>query len=40
VVFGMPRELIRRGGATVVAPAEDIAIQLCRWIMRTPSGLQ
>jgi two-component system chemotaxis response regulator CheB len=34
VVFGMPRELIRRGGATIVLPAQDIADQLTRWLMR------
>jgi two-component system chemotaxis response regulator CheB len=34
VVFGMPRELIRRGGATLVLPAQDIADQLTRWLMR------
>ncbi len=31
VVFGMPRELIERGGATVVLPAEKIAKQLISW---------
>jgi two-component system chemotaxis response regulator CheB len=31
VVFGMPRELIERGGATVVLPAEKIAKQLIKW---------
>ncbi|WP_207462057.1 chemotaxis-specific protein-glutamate methyltransferase CheB [Azospirillum sp. SYSU D00513] len=32
VVFGMPQELIRRGGATVTLPSERIADQLVRWI--------
>jgi two-component system chemotaxis response regulator CheB len=31
VVFGMPRELIERNGATVVLPAEKIAKQLIKW---------
>jgi two-component system chemotaxis response regulator CheB len=31
VVFGMPRELIERSGATVVLPAEKIAKQLIKW---------
>jgi len=31
VVFGMPRELIERNGATVVLPAEKIAKQLILW---------
>jgi two-component system, chemotaxis family, protein-glutamate methylesterase/glutaminase len=31
VVFGMPAELIRRGGATLVLPAEKIAGQLNSW---------
>ena len=39
VVFGMPRELIRRGGATVVAHSDDIADQLTKWLMRHSSGL-
>jgi two-component system chemotaxis response regulator CheB len=39
VVFGMPRELIRRGGATVVASADEIAEQLTRWLTRSPRGL-
>lgn len=34
VVFGMPRELIRRGGATIVLPAQEIADQLTRWLIR------
>jgi len=32
VVFGMPAELIRRGGAGAVLPAEQIATQLIRWL--------
>ena len=31
VVFGMPRELIERGGATVVLPTEKIAKQIIKW---------
>lgn len=31
VVFGMPRELIAKDGASVVLPAPDIAAQLQRW---------
>lgn len=33
VVFGMPKELIERGGATVVLRAPEIAGQLARWLM-------
>lgn len=32
VVFGMPQELIERGGASVVLPCGDVARQLCHWI--------
>jgi two-component system chemotaxis response regulator CheB len=32
VVFGMPQELIERGGATVVLPCHDIARQLKSWL--------
>jgi two-component system chemotaxis response regulator CheB len=32
VVFGMPRELIEKGGATMVLPANKIASQLVRWV--------
>jgi two-component system chemotaxis response regulator CheB len=32
VVFGMPAELIRRGGAGQVLPAEQIAAQLVEWV--------
>jgi two-component system chemotaxis response regulator CheB len=35
VVFGMPQELIQRGGASVVLPCHDIARQLLSW-MRLP----
>jgi two-component system chemotaxis response regulator CheB len=31
VVFGMPRELIERGGATVVLPSHEIAKQIIKW---------
>jgi len=31
VVFGMPAELIKRGGASVVLPAEKIASQISAW---------
>lgn len=33
VVFGMPRELIERRGASAVLPAEQIARQLVQWVM-------
>ncbi|KAA0577708.1 chemotaxis-specific protein-glutamate methyltransferase CheB [Azospirillum sp. Sh1] len=33
VVFGMPQDLIRRGGAGVVLPSGRIAGQLTRWLM-------
>jgi two-component system chemotaxis response regulator CheB len=33
VVFGMPQDLIRRGGAGVVLPSNRIASQLTRWLM-------
>lgn len=32
VVFGMPRELIERQGASTVLPCQDVASQLCRWL--------
>ncbi|PGH58079.1 chemotaxis response regulator protein-glutamate methylesterase [Azospirillum palustre] len=32
VVFGMPQDLIRRGGAGVVLPSDRIAGQLTRWL--------
>lgn len=34
VVFGMPAELIRRGGAEIVLPAEGVARQLIAWSRR------
>jgi two-component system, chemotaxis family, protein-glutamate methylesterase/glutaminase len=34
VVFGMPAELINRGGASLVLPAEKIALQLTAWSER------
>ena len=34
VVFGMPAELIKRGGATVVLPSEQIAAQILAWAGR------
>jgi two-component system chemotaxis response regulator CheB len=34
VVWGMPGELVRAGGADVVAPIEDIAGQLLAWLPR------
>jgi two-component system chemotaxis response regulator CheB len=36
VVFGMPKELIRRGGASVVAHSGRIADQLAAWLL--PAG--
>lgn len=33
VVFGMPAELISRGGATVIAPCDQIANHLLRWLL-------
>jgi two-component system chemotaxis response regulator CheB len=32
VVFGMPAELIKRGGATEVLPMEDIAARIVEWV--------
>ncbi len=32
VVFGMPAELIRRGGATAVLPVHEVAAQLLEWV--------
>jgi len=32
VVFGMPAELIDRGGATAVLPAQEVARRLCHWV--------
>jgi two-component system, chemotaxis family, protein-glutamate methylesterase/glutaminase len=38
VVFGMPAELIQRGGATVVLPMEEIAEQIVEWVDRSTDG--
>lgn len=41
VVFGMPQELIQKGGATLVLPSHGIARQLIGWLdstERTPHG--
>ncbi|MDR3496555.1 MAG: chemotaxis-specific protein-glutamate methyltransferase CheB [Ancalomicrobiaceae bacterium] len=40
IVFGMPQELIQRGGASVVLPSDKIANQLNSWLKRaeTPTG--
>lgn len=38
VVFGMPNELIRRGGADLVLPADRIAAQLIHWVEPTPAA--
>jgi two-component system chemotaxis response regulator CheB len=35
VVFGMPAELIERGGASVVLPSGDVTRQLRHWIQKT-----
>ncbi|MDW7999361.1 MAG: chemotaxis protein CheB, partial [Thermodesulfovibrio sp.] len=32
IVFGMPRELIEKGGATLILPVQEIAKQLIRWV--------
>jgi two-component system chemotaxis response regulator CheB len=32
VVYGMPKELVTRGGASVVLPAHKIAKQLKLWL--------
>ena len=34
VVFGMPSELIQRGGASVELPSQDVARQLRTWVQR------
>lgn len=41
IVFGMPNELIQRGGATVVLPCQHIARQLIGWLHneRTRHGI-
>jgi two-component system chemotaxis response regulator CheB len=33
VVWGMPGELVKRGGATLVLPLERIADQLTKWVI-------
>ncbi len=33
IVFGMPQDLIRRGGASLILPSERIAGQLQRWLV-------
>ncbi len=38
VVFGMPQELARRGGADLVLPADRVAQQLLRWIPPMPAA--
>jgi two-component system, chemotaxis family, protein-glutamate methylesterase/glutaminase len=37
IIFGMPGELVKRGGATAVLPAGRVAGQLVSWLL--PSGL-
>ncbi|HRK96189.1 MAG TPA: chemotaxis-specific protein-glutamate methyltransferase CheB [Rhodospirillales bacterium] len=37
VIFGMPKEVISRGGATRVLPAHKVAQQLQGWIFEPPS---
>lgn len=34
VVYGMPGELVRRGGATRIVPLQDVAGQVLRWVGR------
>jgi two-component system chemotaxis response regulator CheB len=38
VVFGMPQELIRGGGASVVLPPQRIAAQLVAWLVPAAAG--
>lgn len=33
VIYGMPRELAERGGATLILPAQKIASQLSNWLL-------
>ncbi|MGL4604891.1 MAG: CheB methylesterase domain-containing protein, partial [Iodobacter sp.] len=33
VIYGMPRELAERGGATLILPAQKIAAQLSNWLL-------
>ena len=37
VVWGMPGELVKLGGADVVLPANDIAKRLIEWLVRRPA---
>ncbi len=39
VVFGMPLELIERGGASAVLPCDAVAAQLCEWTLHA-SGVE
>jgi len=38
VIFGMPGELVRRGGANLVLPADRIALQLTSWLAVKEEG--
>jgi two-component system, chemotaxis family, protein-glutamate methylesterase/glutaminase len=38
VVFGMPREAIRRGAAKVVTPLDSIAATIMAWVASGDSG--
>ena len=43
VIWGMPGELVKRGGANLVLPAERIAAQLGSWLVharRNPEGMR
>lgn len=40
VVFGMPGELIRRGGASVVVRSDRIADQLASWLLPSDNALE
>lgn len=40
VVWGMPGELVRRGGAEIVAPLEQIADRVMDWVGRSSAGLR
>ena len=33
VVWGMPGELVKKGGAEIVRPVEDIAAVVIEWVM-------
>jgi two-component system chemotaxis response regulator CheB len=35
IIYGMPGELVKRGGATLVLPADRIAGQLAHWLSGT-----